>query len=148
VQSRPVVEPTHGYAGWESTFDALRRETDRVYFDADTQPLQTRVVVESVVPGLPADVAGVVPGDVILAYNDVTGTSPRLSYERIRLMELDQPPTQVIIKLLRGESEKSLEIDVGWLGVQWSDYAVTVAVPSDADVPAGEAEDGATVDEP
>ncbi len=125
--SQPVIEPTHGYAGWQSQFDALRRETDRTYFDADGATLPTALVIEYVMPGLAADEAGIETGDIVLSYAGVEGTGPRLTYERIRLLELEAPPESVPVRVRRNGEELTFDLKVGWLGVHWSDYVIPAA---------------------
>ena len=141
-EQQPAIRKVQGFSGWRSEFDPRHRETDRSYFDENQEPVETVVVVDSVISDFPAALAGILPGDIVVSYNGVRGTAPRLSYERVRLMESDAPPANVVVEIERNGALQSLTVGTGWLGLYWSDYARDL-VPA-SQLPSATAEDSDT----
>lgn len=73
---------------------------------------EPRVVVRSVVPGSPADRAGIYPGDRIIEFNGVTSTDVQKLIDSIRTTPAE---AQVHLKLDRDGREISAEVTLGEL---------------------------------
>jgi serine protease Do len=72
----------------------------------------TGALVADVAPGSPADKAGLAQGDVITAINGKKVDGPR----ELRLLVGSMPPgTKATLKVLRGEQEKELAVELGEL---------------------------------
>jgi hypothetical protein len=123
TRGRVIANGISGYAIIEFQYDQEGQDVQRVYQDPKGAVIPTRVVVLNTPVGGQAEAIGLKPGDIVLSYNNVTGTMFDLTNERNRLMKLDDPPKTIPMKILRNGHELELKLAPGPIGVGWTDRA-------------------------
>jgi S1-C subfamily serine protease len=113
-----------GYAGFKARYDERGNQTKKTFLGVDGKPVRTHVVIAAVAAGSQGQRAGLLAGDVLLAYDGKPVVSVDRFVRAVGQRASAGKPGPVSLRVRRKGKERDFALAPGLLGVTLEDRVV------------------------